>query len=82
MSAAPPAHQSAGARNAPHQHPSTDPAILADADSSVTVHTMGVHYRWELPNIVRAQLRLAHDLREDLVTLQLAYADDVRAIWS
>jgi hypothetical protein len=43
---------------------------------------MGVHYRWELPNIVRAQLRLAHDLREDLVTLQLAYADDVRAIWS
>ena len=82
MSAAPPAHQSAGARNAPHEHASTDPAILADADSSVTVHTMGVHYRWELPNIVRAQLRLAHDLREDLVTLQLAYADDVRAIWS
>jgi hypothetical protein len=80
MSAAPPTHQSAGARDAPHEHASTDPAILADADSSVTVHTMGVHYRWELPNTVRAQLRLAHDLREDLVTLQLAYADDVRAI--
>jgi hypothetical protein len=82
MSAAPPAHQSAGARNPPHEHASTDPAILADADSSVTVHTMGVHYRWELSTIVRAQLRLAHDLREDLVTLQLAYADEVRAIWS
>ena len=81
MSAAPPAHQSAGARNAPHEDASTDPAILADADSW-TVHTIRVRYHWELPNIVRAQLRLAHDLHEDLVTLQLAYADDVRAIWS
>lgn len=84
MPAAPPARQSARALSAPHQQASTAPAILADAgaDSSVTVHTMGVHYRWKLPDVVRAQLRLAHDLREDLVTLQLAYEDDVRAIWS
>ncbi|GAY19114.1 hypothetical protein MSZK_58400 [Mycobacterium sp. shizuoka-1] len=50
--------------------------------SAVTVHTMGVHYRWQLPDVVRAQLRLAHDLREDLVALQLDYEHDMRAIWS
>ncbi|MBU8820464.1 hypothetical protein KL864_31815 [Mycolicibacterium goodii] len=50
--------------------------------SAVTVHTMGVHYRWQLPDVVRAQLRFAHDLREDLVALQLDYEHDMRAIWS
>ena len=25
----------------------------------ITVHTMGVHYRWQLPDILRQQLRLA-----------------------
>lgn len=52
------------------------------AGSAVTVHTMGVHYRWQLPDVVHAQLRLAHDLREDLVALQLDYERDMRAIWS
>ena len=47
-----------------------------------TVHTMGVHYRWEMPEVLRQQLRLAHDLREDLVSLQLAYGADLQAMWS
>ncbi|KEP41925.1 hypothetical protein MKSMC1_29230 [Mycobacterium kansasii] len=49
---------------------------------AVTVQTMGVHYRWRLPDVLRAQLRLAHDLREDLVTLQLEYEETLKAIWS
>lgn len=53
------------------------------ADSTrITVHTMGVHYRWQIPDILRRQLRLAHDLREDLVSLQLAYDEDIKQIWS
>lgn len=43
---------------------------------------MGVHYRWQIPDILRQQLRLAHDLREDLVSLQLAYDEDIKQIWS
>lgn len=43
---------------------------------------MGVHYRWELPEIVRTQLRLAHDAREDMVSMELAYDDELRAMWS
>lgn len=50
----------------------------------ITVHTMGVHYRWlrAMPEQLTAQLRLAHDLREDLVTLQLEYEQAVKNIWS
>ena len=48
----------------------------------ITVHTMGVHYRWQISDCLRRQLRLAHDLREDLVSLQLVCDDDLRAIWS
>ena len=55
---------------------------MTDSDPAVTIHTVGVHYRWELPEVLRAQLRLAHNLREDLVSLQLAYEDDLRTIWS
>lgn len=43
---------------------------------------MGVHYRWQIPDVVRRQLRLAHSLREDLVSLQLAYDEDIKQIWS
>lgn len=43
---------------------------------------MGIHYRWKLPDIVRQQLQLAHNLREYLVSLQLAYDEDVKQIWS
>lgn len=52
------------------------------APTGITVHTMGVHYRWQVPEVVRQQLRLAHNLREDLVSLQLAYDEDIKAIWS
>jgi hypothetical protein len=48
----------------------------------IIVHTMGVHYRWPIPDVLRSQLRLAHDLREDLVTLQLDHEAAVKAIWS
>lgn len=48
----------------------------------ITVHTMGAHYRWQVPDVLRQQLRLAHDLREDLVSLQLAYDEDIKTIWS
>lgn len=51
---------------------------------TVIVHTMGVHYRWmrDMPEALRQQLWLAHNLREDLVTLQHQHEDAVRAIWS
>lgn len=52
------------------------------APTGITVHTMGVHYKWQIPDVVRQQLRLAHNLREDLVSLQLAYDEDIKAIWS
>ena len=54
----------------------------APPDQRITVHTMGVHYRWQIPEVVRQQLRLAHNLREDLVSLQLAYDADIKRIWS
>ncbi len=58
-------------------------ATAESADSTrITVHTMGVHYRWQVPDVLRQQLRLAHDLREDLVSLQLAYDEDIKKIWS
>lgn len=44
--------------------------------------TMGVHYRWQIPDVVRDQLRLAHALREDLVSMQLDYDAAIKAIWS
>jgi hypothetical protein len=56
-------------------------AHTSDATAG-TVHTFGVHYRWQLPDVLRVQLRLAHNLREDLVTLQQDYEEDLRAIWS
>ncbi|MFE3279508.1 hypothetical protein [Nocardia sp. NPDC059239] len=37
---------------------------------------------WTLPDQVRAQLRLAHDLREDLVTIQHEHQRAVDAVWS
>ncbi|MGW4124447.1 hypothetical protein [Nocardia sp. NPDC004711] len=37
---------------------------------------------WTLPDQVRAQLRLAHDLREDLVTIQHDHQRAVDAVWS
>ncbi|MGC5258916.1 hypothetical protein ACPXCG_21455 [Gordonia sp. DT218] len=49
---------------------------------AVTVITMGVHYRWELPEVVRVQLELAHQLREDLVTAQLETDAAIGAVWS
>ncbi|MBS4730516.1 transposase [Mycobacterium sp. SM1] len=53
-----------------------------DGMNDVTVQTMGVHYRWAVPDVLSRQLRLAHDLREDLVSLQLSYEDDIKRIWS
>lgn len=50
--------------------------------TAVTVHTMGVHYRWAIPDVLRQQLFLAHNVREDLVSLQLQYDEDLKAIWS
>ena len=37
-------------------------------EMSVTVVSFGAHYRWTLPEVLREQLRLAHDLREDLAS--------------
>ncbi|GAB36148.1 hypothetical protein GOOTI_202_00040 [Gordonia otitidis NBRC 100426] len=48
----------------------------------VTVQTAGVHYKWQMPDQLTQQLRLAHDLREDLVTLEYEYEDAVKAVWS
>lgn len=49
---------------------------------SITVATMGVYFRWEFPEALRRQLRLVHDLREDLVSAQLAYEEAIKEVWS
>ena len=48
----------------------------------ITVFKYGVHYRWQVPEVLREQLWLGHQLREDLVTLQLEYEAGLKAIWS
>jgi hypothetical protein len=48
----------------------------------ITVYKFGVHYKWTLPDELREQLRTAHDLREDLVTLELAHEHAVKDVWS
>lgn len=58
------------------------PAGDSPTSAHITVHTMGVHYRWQIPDVVGQQLRLAHNLRVDLVRLQLAYDEDIKQIWS
>lgn len=49
---------------------------------AVVAVTMGVHYRWEFPPILQSQLRLAHQLREELVTAQLEVEETLRGVWS
>lgn len=49
---------------------------------SVIVYRYGVHYQWAPPDELREQLRLAYDLREDLVTLQLDHEQRVKDVWS
>lgn len=51
---------------------------------AVVVHSHGIHYKWlrDLPEELRQEIRRAHDLREDLVTLELQFEEDKRAIWS
>lgn len=51
---------------------------------AVVVHSHGIHYRWlrDLPEELRQEIRRAHDLREDLVTLELQFEEDKKAIWS
>lgn len=49
---------------------------------TVIVLKFGVHYRWAHPALLDEQLRLAHSLREDLVTQQLDYEAAVKAVWS
>lgn len=49
---------------------------------AVTVYTMGVLPQWDMPEVLHRQLRLAHDLRQDLVSAQLAYDVEAKAIWS
>lgn len=49
---------------------------------AIVVHTMGVPAWWVMPDVLTTQIRLAHELREDLVTLQLEYEEAVRAVWS
>lgn len=56
-------------------------------DGAIGVYVYGVPHsvhgvRTTLPPEVDQQLHLAHDLREDLVTLQLRYEDRKRDIWS
>jgi hypothetical protein len=48
----------------------------------ITVFKFGVHYKWQIPEVLREQLWLGHQLREDLVTLQLEYEAGLKEIWS
>lgn len=43
---------------------------------------MSVHYTWRPPEPIKQQLRLAHELRQELVSMRLAYEADLPAIWS
>ncbi len=51
---------------------------------AVRVFKYGVHYKWtrQLPDHVREQLFLAHQVREDLVSLEIAHEQAVRDVWS
>ena len=51
---------------------------------TVTVHSHGIHYRWlqDVPEVLLDELRRAHDLREDLVTLELEHEETKKQIWS
>lgn len=50
---------------------------------AVTVCTFGVPAgRWDIPEQVTVQLRLAHELREDLVTAQLEHEQAIKDVWS
>lgn len=52
---------------------------------SATVYTIGVPAGpsgWTIPDQVHTQLRLAHNLREDLVTAELDYEQAVKEVWS
>lgn len=49
---------------------------------AVTVHKYGVHYRWQIPAVLRDQLWLARNLREDLVTAQHDHEEAIKAVWS
>lgn len=44
--------------------------------------TMSVHYTWRAPDGIHEQLRLAHELREDLVRQRVSYEADLQALWS
>ena len=43
---------------------------------------MSVHYSWRVPEPIQQQLRLAHELRQELVAMRLAYETELQAIWS
>ena len=43
---------------------------------------MSVHYTWRPPELIKQQLRLAHELRQELVSMRLAYEADLQGIWS
>lgn len=51
---------------------------------TVTVHSHGIHYRWlqDVPEVLLDELRRAHDLREDLVTMELEHEETKKQIWS
>lgn len=55
------------------------PKVCIVAFSGVT---MSVHYTWRPPEPIKQQLRLAHELRQELVSMRLAYEADLQAIWS
>lgn len=49
---------------------------------AVTVYTYGIPHWAPVPEVVDQQTRLAHDLREDLVTLEHERAERLAALWS
>lgn len=51
---------------------------------SVTVYKYGVHHKWtrDLPEQVREQVRLSHELRNDLVRTELDHRHAMDELWS
>lgn len=48
----------------------------------ITVHKLGVPSWAKLPGELHDQIRLAHDLREDMVALEHTREDQIRDVWS
>lgn len=62
----------------------TEEIVHAEPGTHVVVYSYGVHYKWtrNMPQLVIDQLRAAHNVREDLVSIFHEHEEAKKAIWS